>query len=93
MEYVDLNDLGFRGSPFTWYRGGIFERLDRAIENDSWVESFPNCSITHFSILKSDHKPLLMSLRPSLQSLRRCPFWFLAGWVEHPKFSDFVKDK
>ncbi|MBA0702612.1 hypothetical protein Goari_026810 [Gossypium aridum] len=31
MEEAELNDLGFRRSLFTWNRGVVFERLDRAI--------------------------------------------------------------
>jgi hypothetical protein len=29
----DLEDLGFSGEPFTWKRGRISERLDRAVTN------------------------------------------------------------
>ncbi|KAG8472191.1 hypothetical protein CXB51_036355 [Gossypium anomalum] len=55
-----LHDLGFQGPPFTWHRGFLSERLDKAVGNDSWVEAFPNCLITHLPRIKSDHRPLLM---------------------------------
>lgn len=32
-DFVDssnLHDLDFRGPPFTWHKGHLFERLDRA---------------------------------------------------------------
>lgn len=31
-----LHDLQFKGSRFTWARGFLFKRLDRAICNDVW---------------------------------------------------------
>ncbi|KAA3486982.1 Endonuclease/exonuclease/phosphatase [Gossypium australe] len=31
MDSMGLHDLGFSGPNFTWNRGGVFERLDRAI--------------------------------------------------------------
>ncbi|XP_017648098.1 uncharacterized protein LOC108488327 [Gossypium arboreum] len=33
MDFFILHDLGFSGPKFTWNRGGVFERLDRAICN------------------------------------------------------------
>ncbi|XP_016742979.1 uncharacterized protein [Gossypium hirsutum] len=33
MDSMGLQDLGFNGPNFTWNRGGVFERLDRAICN------------------------------------------------------------
>ncbi|MBA0717576.1 hypothetical protein Golax_005377, partial [Gossypium laxum] len=44
MDKVQLRDLGFHGPYFTWHRSNLFERLDRAVGNDDWMESFPNCS-------------------------------------------------
>ncbi|MBA0743773.1 hypothetical protein Gogos_006427 [Gossypium gossypioides] len=33
LKSTDVHDLRFKGPQFTWYRWGIFERLDRAIGN------------------------------------------------------------
>ncbi|KAA3472025.1 reverse transcriptase [Gossypium australe] len=32
VEKAELHDLGFRGPPFTWHRGALFERLDRVLD-------------------------------------------------------------
>jgi hypothetical protein len=46
IDACQLMDLGAIGSKFTWrgptYHGGqhIFERLDRALSNDSWWLEF-----------------------------------------------------
>ncbi|KAH1056541.1 hypothetical protein J1N35_034606 [Gossypium stocksii] len=93
LEVSNLQDLGFKGPPFTWYHGGLSERLDKAIENDCWLRTFLSCSVTHLSRIKSDHKPLFLSLNPSVILPKVRPFRFLAEWVEHFNFSDFVKEK
>ncbi|KAH1032557.1 hypothetical protein J1N35_044731 [Gossypium stocksii] len=45
----------------------------------------------HLARLKYDHKPLKLVIMLELQFSRGRPFHFLAGWVEHPTFLDFVK--
>ncbi|KAH1064492.1 hypothetical protein J1N35_029479 [Gossypium stocksii] len=86
--------IGFLGEPsFTWHRGGTFERLDRALANDVWVSAFPNCSVAHLLRLKSDHWPLLLSMRSEFNVAQGRPFRFLAGWTKHQNFATFVKGK
>ncbi|KAL1120212.1 hypothetical protein V6Z11_D01G152100 [Gossypium hirsutum] len=65
-DSTTLHDLGFKGMSFTWCRGGTFERLDRTIRNDAWLNIFPNSLVTHLSRLKFDHRPLFLSLRSDL---------------------------
>ncbi|KAG8480634.1 hypothetical protein CXB51_025228 [Gossypium anomalum] len=84
MDSALLQDLGFR-------ERGIMERLDRAICNNARCTLFPNSLVTHLPRLKSDHRPLKLSLKPVLHSSQGRPFRFLASWVEHSTFSDFVK--
>ncbi|KAG8488864.1 hypothetical protein CXB51_016750 [Gossypium anomalum] len=92
VDKAELHDLGFRGPPFTWHRGLLFERLDRALGNEVWVQAFPNSLVTYLSKIKSDHRPLLLSLNPKVSLSKGQPFCFLAGWVEHPEFRKFVED-
>lgn len=47
VNNTELDDLGFRGSLFTWYRGNLFERHNRALGNKAWAMSFPNSMVTH----------------------------------------------
>ncbi|MBA0587437.1 hypothetical protein Gorai_000568 [Gossypium raimondii] len=77
VEVEKLHDLRFRG-PFTWHRGGVFERSDHAPSNDAWMRDFPNSLATHILQIKSDHRPLLLSVSPKLDLLRGKPFHFLA---------------
>ncbi|XP_017613545.1 uncharacterized protein LOC108458650 [Gossypium arboreum] len=93
VDNAKLYDLEFRGPPFTWYRGLLFERLDRALGNEAWIQAFPNSLVTHLPKIKSDHRPLLLFSNPEVYLPKGRPFHFLAGWVEHPNFGNFVKDK
>ncbi|KAK5840181.1 hypothetical protein PVK06_009066 [Gossypium arboreum] len=36
VDLSNLHDLGFKGPPFTCYRGHLFERLDHALGNEAW---------------------------------------------------------
>lgn len=91
MDCYGLYDLGFKGLNFTWQKGMVFERLDRAIGNGGWVNSFPNCTISHLSRIKSDHQPILLSIKSEVSIPKECLFRFLIGWIDHQGFSDFVK--
>lgn len=79
METKNLHDLGFCGPSFTWQRGRVYERLDRAIGNEAWCQIFPKCLVTNLVRIKSDHRPLLMELCPDLKLSKERPFVFLAG--------------
>ncbi|KAK5837115.1 hypothetical protein PVK06_012925 [Gossypium arboreum] len=89
MESAEFEDLGFEGPSFTWHKGRVSEFLDRQIENDALVNTFPNCTVTRLPTLKSDHRPLLLSLNLSLKLEGNLPkgkpFLFLEGWVHHPR--------
>ncbi|KAA3472827.1 (+)-neomenthol dehydrogenase-like [Gossypium australe] len=62
-ESTNLHDIKFKYSAFTWQRGGVLERPDRAICNDAWISKFSSSSKTHLPMLKSDYRPLFLSLR------------------------------
>ncbi|XP_052876282.1 (+)-neomenthol dehydrogenase-like [Gossypium arboreum] len=85
-----MHDLDFRDPSFTWHRGEIFERLDIAIGNRAWLNEFPRTIVTHLPTLKSDHKPLLLSIRPELRISKERPFRFLTRWLEHPRCYETV---
>jgi hypothetical protein len=65
LEECNLNDLGYRGSKYTWSNcreasNFVKERLDRAVATPSWCANFPNVSIETLPVANSDHKPLLL---------------------------------
>ncbi|KAH1107417.1 hypothetical protein J1N35_011185 [Gossypium stocksii] len=89
---IKLHDLGFKRLPFTWHRGSLFERLDRAFGNEAWICNFPNCLITYLPKIKSDHRPILLVLNPSTSLPRGRPFRYLVEgqgflWLSSSKSS------
>lgn len=75
-----------------WHWGTLSERLDRAVSNESWLNFFPDCVVTHLPRIMSDHHLLLLNLYFEVRNASNRPFRFLAGWLKHHNFSDFVKE-
>jgi endonuclease/exonuclease/phosphatase family metal-dependent hydrolase len=55
-----LSDPGYTGDKFTWHRGGIRERLDRAVACDGWRSKFPDATVENLDYSRSDHQPVLL---------------------------------
>ncbi|KAK8598046.1 hypothetical protein V6N13_095438 [Hibiscus sabdariffa] len=87
-----LQDLGYEGSDFTWYKGPCYVRLDRALCNGIWFEYFPHTSVTHLLRMKSDHRPLMLSLSGVGSSHRTHSFKYMASWLQHPDFTRLLHD-
>ncbi|KAI9076598.1 hypothetical protein K1719_041363 [Acacia pycnantha] len=86
-----LLDMGFN-PKFTWRRGTLLMRLDRAICNPDWLHAFPDYEVDHFPKIHSDHRPILICLvTQRQQSPAHKPFKFLASWLTHPDFSSLVQ--
>ena len=65
LEVCELEDLGFRGYPYTWNnrRPGIVNtrvRLDRAVTTRSWRDKFQACRVHHLTSHASDHLPIIL---------------------------------
>ncbi|KAI9099052.1 hypothetical protein K1719_024819 [Acacia pycnantha] len=86
-----LIDMGFNGPRFTWRRGYLFMRLDRAICSSSWIQSFPGSSLDHLPKLHSDHRPTHIKLGLNSQGqFFEPPFRFLAPWLTHSDIQNIV---
>lgn len=91
-----LVDLGFAGHPFTWTnrrfgRQFICERLDRALANADWCNSFPNAKLYHLNSSSSDHSPILLNTHDRDQ---RKPHIFIyeIAWSLHDDFINVIKE-
>lgn len=60
IEECDLQEIMYLGDPYTWSRGFIRERLDRALCNDAWASKFPYAVVIHEHHVHSDHRPLVL---------------------------------
>lgn len=98
MRDEGLIDLGFAGPKFTWNHGSDVERrrsvrLDRALSNLNWQQSFPDATVIHCPHSHSDHCPLLLNTKPARSTpLGERPFRFEAAWFSHRGFMKFVED-
>ncbi|TYH93863.1 hypothetical protein ES332_A12G002000v1 [Gossypium tomentosum] len=81
----ELRDLGYCGSRFTWSRGGLSQHLDQAIENSSFDIFAPECLVRNLHRLKSNHRPIFVSLKPRQVEGTR-PFRCLDSWMLHSEF-------
>ncbi|KAJ4836400.1 hypothetical protein Tsubulata_039886 [Turnera subulata] len=87
----DLMDLGFSGPNFTWRRGTLQKRLDRALGNSCWSTTFVHGQIYHLPYLHSDHRPLLIIPDASMDPTSHPPrFLFKASWITHEDYGSFV---
>lgn len=71
IERCRRMDMGFSGPTFPWsnMRQGwesIQCRLDRSYCNSDWLSMFPECVVPHLAKTKSDHCPIFLHLRSSL---------------------------
>ncbi|KAK6142011.1 hypothetical protein DH2020_016192 [Rehmannia glutinosa] len=87
----ELFDAGCEGPIFTWARGGLQERLDRALYNEHWADVFTSSVVTHLSRVRSDHAPLLISCQ-FLSHVSRSSFRFQHMWIRHHTFLQVVKE-
>ncbi|XP_059306374.1 uncharacterized protein LOC132057787 [Lycium ferocissimum] len=91
----DLQDIDFRGSPFTWWNGRagedfIFKILDRILVNNQLQEWLGNLQMEHLSRTGSDRAPLLLTAGEQVQQFSK-PFRFLKFWVDHESFMHTVE--
>ena len=87
-----LFDLKFKGPQCTWSRGFLFKRLDRALCNNEWLLKFVDNLVLHLPKVASDHRPVLVRFeRADRRQNGNRPFRFLASWLTHDHFINFVK--
>jgi hypothetical protein len=60
LHACNLEDLGYEGDIFTWRRGKICERLDRAVCDPRWAAMFPLAAVVNEEFGKSEHRPILV---------------------------------
>nr|XP_027096084.1 uncharacterized protein LOC113715980 [Coffea arabica] len=85
-----LADVGFDGPQFTWTNGTVWQRLDRAIANSAWMDTFDVTKVSHLVRGRSDHAPLL--IKCGMHKAHSSSFRFLNVWANHSSFMDVVRD-
>jgi hypothetical protein len=87
-----LEDMSFSGDIFTWKRGRIRERLDRAVANGDWLTMHQGARLQHLEYARSDHRPLLLDTDfvPVIMQSNRSKK-FEAKWLKDKQFSQVVE--
>ena len=89
-----LEDIGYHGDKFTFFRGGLRERLDRAVSNPGWMEMHPLCGLVNLDMGKSDHRPICLDteyLMGGTGPRRRSGRKFEARWLEEELVEEVVR--
>ncbi|XP_042974797.1 uncharacterized protein LOC122306435 [Carya illinoinensis] len=88
LEVCELHDVGWRGNRFTWsnkHSDETFtkERLDRAVVNSSWNDTYAGRELEILVSRCSDHKPILLCCKKptSLERLNSMGFKYEASWA------------
>ena len=96
---LELADIPFLGPIFTWMnrREGAYFRarkLDRCLQNECFLDRFPNALTEVLHPGLSDHCPLVTSLnfRTDPGRSKFYPWKILNFWADHPAFLELVKD-
>lgn len=86
-----LFDVCFSGSSFTWHHGDTYERLDRGLASQDWLERYPEANILVLPSPTSYHSPLFVSLCKNGGYMPRTrPFRFEDMWLTHPGCEEVV---
>lgn len=75
LDECGFIDLGFFGWKFMWKKyfangQSVWEKLDRALENNDWLIQFGGTKFHHLQSDNSDH----------------CPLWIVPAGLEPPRF-------
>lgn len=93
LVQCEMEDLETRGTFFTWTNNRpedpIIRKLDRAMGNEAWRESFPDV-VAHFEAPgDSDHSPCVVDLLVGSE-IRRVSFKYFSFLSTHPQFLDQI---
>ncbi|CAA7042276.1 unnamed protein product [Microthlaspi erraticum] len=95
LDTCHLFDLSARGCFYTWDNKSIINpkarKLDRAVINENWQDTFPNSNALFDAPGSSDHSPCLVSL--SNEALRRkTRFNFFVFFTLHPNYRSLMEE-
>ena len=83
------------GNLFTWkkkIRTHLnFERLDRAIVRNHWVNIYPESLVTHGQFTCSNHCPIFLTVASRIHRRKKFPFRFQNAWCQYQQLDTIVE--
>ncbi|KAK9907177.1 hypothetical protein M0R45_002183 [Rubus argutus] len=86
-----LLDVPTSGLSYTWTNRRTFVRLDRALGNLAWFESWQSLKCRTLTMSSSDHCPILVTC-DKMVGISKPPFRFQGMWLLHPNFISLLHD-
>jgi len=86
--------MDFVGDRFTWRRGQIRERLNRALANPQWVDMFAHAALINSEMPRSDHRSILLDMsyfRGTHGSDSGVKRRFEARWLQEETVEEIIK--
>lgn len=96
VSSIGVEDLNFYGNFLTWCnrRDGeqrIYSKIDRALINAEWCNTFPHSHVVFLPPGISDHSPCLVLICEDYWAGRR-PFRFCNMWRKHASYKTLVQN-
>ncbi|XP_062089465.1 uncharacterized protein LOC133795999 [Humulus lupulus] len=97
LSQADKNGGGLRNEhQIEAFRNTLEERLDWAMVNEEWKDSFTSASLTHLDFYHSDHRALLLRLQDEngydlLRNRKRPRFKFENIWSNETECKEIIK--
>jgi len=94
LAHINAISVPFKGQAFTWknriHSHLIYERLDRAIVRNDWLQLYPDTIVCHGTFSCSDHCPIVLSDRDPLQRRKKFPFRFQNYWCQYRQLAPII---
>ncbi|XP_062085364.1 uncharacterized protein LOC133791452 [Humulus lupulus] len=95
VVHCQMEDLKFSGCFFTWNNKQqpeerIFSKIDRALVNSKWTDSFLNSDVVFLPEGDFDHYPILISFYKDFSSGRK-PFRYFSMWKSAQNYVEVVR--
>ncbi|XP_062118180.1 uncharacterized protein LOC133831781 [Humulus lupulus] len=95
VMYCQMEDLKFSGCFFTWNNKKkpeerIFSKIDRALVNLKWTDSFVNSDVVFLPEGEFDHCPILISFYQDV-SMGKKPFRYFSTWKTTQNYKTEVR--